>query len=266
MLRYLQYNGIRGSTIDSYIIRVRKFLDYAQSDRPSSSDFEEFRECLLEKNLSRSTINNYSFAIQRYYRLNGESISFKFIRSNNNISYYLEENDVFRIFGSCRNLKHLAMLHVLFYACLRASELCNLDDNDLDLKSRTIRITEAKGGKDGIAFITERCANVIRDYLDVRPQIEIDGRYPLFYTDFGRRWERRGLYRMFMSWKAVAGIKRYGGLHVFSRHTPATIMVAKGYDIRIVQEILRHRDIRTTLRYAHVADTTKREMYEQYLA
>lgn len=64
----------------------------------------------------------------------------------------------------------------------------------------------------------------------------------------------------------VAGIKRYGGLHVFFRHSPATFMVAKRCGIRIVQEILRHRDIRTTLRYAHVVDKTKREMYEQYLA
>jgi len=143
------------------------------------------------------------------------SITFKFIRPNNNIPYYPEEDDVFRILSSCLNLKHLAMLHVLFYGCLRASELCNLDDNDLDLKSRTIRIREAKGGKDGIAFITERCANVLRNYLEVRPAIEIDGKSPLFYTDFSRRWERRAVYRMFMTWKEIAGIKRHGGLHVF---------------------------------------------------
>jgi len=42
-------------------------------------------------------------------------------------------------------------------------------------------------------------------------------------------------------------------------------MVAKGCDIRIVKEVLRHKDIRTTLRYAHVADKTKMERYEQYL-
>jgi len=56
-----------------------------------------------------------------------------------------------------------------------------------------------------------------------------------------------------------------GGVHVFSRHNPATIMIAKGCDCRIVQELLRHKDIRTTLRYAHVSDKTKREKYEQYL-
>lgn len=70
---------------------------------------------------------------------------------------------------------------------------------------------------------------------------------------------------MFMSYKRKAGIEKKGGLHVFSRHTTATILIAKGCDIRIVQELLRHNDIRTTLRYAHVSDKTKRESYEKYL-
>ncbi len=60
---YLQDKGIRNSTIESYIIRVRKFLEFVQNDKPSIVDFESFREHLLEKNLSWSSINNYSFAI-----------------------------------------------------------------------------------------------------------------------------------------------------------------------------------------------------------
>jgi integrase/recombinase XerD len=70
---------------------------------------------------------------------------------------------------------------------------------------------------------------------------------------------------MFITYKIRAGIEKHGRLHVFSRHTSATIMVANGGDIRIVQELLRHRDIRTTLRYAHVSDKTKRGMYDKYL-
>jgi integrase/recombinase XerD len=42
-------------------------------------------------------------------------------------------------------------------------------------------------------------------------------------------------------------------------------MIAKGCDLRIVKEILRHKDIRTTLRYAHVSDKTLREKYNQCL-
>ena len=68
-----------------------------------------------------------------------------------------------------------------------------------------------------------------------------------------------------MSYKKLAGIEKYGGIYVFCRHTPATIMVANGCDIRIIKEILRHNDIRTTLRCAHVSDTTRRKSYEKFL-
>jgi len=42
---------------------------------------------------------------------------------------------------------------------MRASELCNLDDADLDIKTYTILIREGKGGRDGFAFMIEECAN-----------------------------------------------------------------------------------------------------------
>ena len=70
---------------------------------------------------------------------------------------------------------------------------------------------------------------------------------------------------MFMAYKKNARVEKQGGVHVFARHSTATIMVANGCDIRIVQELLRHKDIRTTLRYAHVSDKTKREKYEKCL-
>jgi len=262
---YLKDIGLRESTIESYVGCVGRYLEFAQTDRPSVSDSVKFRELLHEKRLSRSTINNYSFGIRNYHKMLGESIPIQFLKENNHIPYYFDEDDVLKIFSACHNIKHLAMLQTLFYGCLRATELCNLDDGDIDLKNLTIRVREGKGGKDGLVYISNECATILKRYLEVRPSLEIDGHIPLFYTDFGKRWNRRDVYRMFITCKRKAGIAKTGGVHVFARHTPATIMIAKGCDIRIVKEVLRHKDIRTTLRYAHVADKTKRDRYEQYL-
>ena len=99
----------------------------------------------------------------------------------------------------------------------------------------------------------------------IKPQIIVDTRIPLFYTDSGNRWSNGDVNRMFTYYKDKACVTKQGGPHVFSRHTTATLMIAKGCDCRIVKEILRHKDIHTTLRYAHVADKTKRSSYEQYL-
>jgi integrase/recombinase XerD len=262
---YLIDHGFRDSSIISYVGAVERYLDFAKTDRPSPETASKFKEQLHMKKLSRSTINNYSFAIKKYHEMLGEEISLPYLNRNKILPYYFDQDDVLRIFSSCHNLKHYAMMQTLFYGCLRASELCNLDDDDVDFKARTLRIRLGKGGKDGMVLLNDECLKVLRQYLEVRPPLKIDGHSPLFYTDYGRRWDRRDVYRVFITYKQKAGIEKHGGVHVFSRHTPATIMIAKGCDIRIVQEVLRHNDIRTTLRYAHVSDQTKREMYEQFL-
>jgi len=187
------------------------------------------------------------------------------LERNDSLPYYFDESDVLKIFSVCNNIKHLAMLKTLFYGCLRSGELSKLEDKDLDLEKRTLRLRETKGGRDDIALINDDCAETLRIYLKIRPKIEIEGKTPLFYTDHFNFWDRGDVHRMFLTYKEKAGVKKPGAVHVFSRHSPATIMIAKGCDIRIVKEVLRHRDFRTTLRYAHVADKTKREKYEEYL-
>jgi len=157
------------------------------------------------------------------------------------------------------------MLKVLFFGCLRSGELCNLDIPDYDPNSLTLRLRETKNGSDGIAYINDETAKSLNQYLQVRPPLEIDGKEPLFYTDFGHRWTNGHVHRMFLYYKEKAGIEKKGGVHCFSRHSSATLMISRGCDLRSVQALLRHRDIHTTLRYTHLCDAVKREKHSQYL-
>ena len=240
-------------------------LNFAGLDRPSQQDILRFQDALHDLKLSRSTLNQYGYAIKAYHRMFEEKVDYPRLNPNNNIPYYFTSEEVRKIFSVCSNFKHYAMLTTLFYGALRASELCALDDQDINLDSLTIRVRYGKGGKEGLVCINNDCARVLKQYMAARPPLEIDKRKPLFYTDYGQRWKRTDLHRMFTTYKKKACVEKKGGLHVFARHTPATIMIANGCDIRIVKEVLRHDDIRTTLRYAHVSDKTKREKYEQCL-
>ena len=103
------------------------------------------------------------------------------------------------------------------------------------------------------------------DYLKKRPDYKINGMQPVFITDYFRRWNRMDVHRMFREYKDEAGVIKPGGLHVFGRHSPASIMVKNGCDILTIKEIMRHRDIKTTSRYLHLSDQTKRKKYEKYL-
>ena len=261
--RYLQNIGLRSSTIDSHTYRVRKFLVWAEDPCPSIEKAAEYREMQIANGFARSSLNNLGFALKHFYRMNEINFSFPFMKPNDQIPYYFNETDILAIFeAASHHIKHLAMLQTLFYGCLRASELCDLDLNDLDMQDSKLRVRGGKGGKDGLIFIKNEVIQIVRKYLAARPSIESNA---LFITDYGKRWDRKDLWRMFSYYKFKSGVTKPGGLHVFSRHTPATLMVAHGCDISIVQKLLRHNDIKTTLRYAHVSDRTQREAYEKFL-
>lgn len=263
--RYLKGLGLHDETIKLYLGRVGAFLDYAKMDEPSIETANKYRSSLIDKGLSRTHINNTCFGIKKFYQMQNIEWDFIFLKPNEGVPYYFDERDVTAIFNVCSNIKHLAILRTLFYGCLRSTEMCKLDDSDLDLKAKTIRLRETKGGRDDIIYISDECAETLRTYLKIRPEIKIGNRTSLFYTDSMNVWAKNDVHRMFLYYKKKAGITKPGGVHVFSRHTTATLMIARGCDCRIVKELLRHKDIRTTLRYAHVADKTKREKYEQFL-
>jgi len=132
---------------------------------------------------------------QAYHEIMGTPIIIHRLEPNNQIPFYFTE--VEKIFGVIDNIKHLAMLQTLFYARLRASELCALDDSDLDLRTLSVRIRGDEGERDGMAYITDICTITLHRYLAIRPSLVIDERKPLFYSDNGQRWNRSSLYRMF---------------------------------------------------------------------
>ncbi len=254
---------MRATTIETYSECVKNFLNFANSDNPNQKDAEEFRESLFDRNLSRSTINNHCYAMKRYFAAFGEEVRFPRLKIDNTIPYYFDQDEINKIFDSCCNIKHLAMLKTLFFACLRASELANLNDEDLDLDKLMIRVRCGKGGQDGLVPISEDCARCLKIYLAVRPPLVIDGKQPLFYTDYGNRWDRQHISRMFRNYKIASGITKCGGVHVFARHSSATLMISRGCSLNIVQKVLRHKDIRSTLRYAHASETITRDWYNR---
>jgi integrase/recombinase XerD len=95
--------------------------------------------------------------------------------------------------------------------------------------------------------------------------MSIEGRSPLFFSDYGARLDRRDIHRLVIQYKKRAKINKPGGAHVLFRHTPASIMVQNGCDLLTIQHVLRHKDIKTSMRYLHIADDTKRSKYDLFL-
>jgi integrase/recombinase XerD len=147
--------------------------------------------------LARATVNIRRAALLAFYKSQGQDLKLPYLKPNNQVPYFFDGNDVAAIFNSCSNIKHYTMLFLMFHCMLRISDLCNLQDTDIDLRTLTLRIRDGKGGKSALLPIPPECAKVLRSYLEVRPPLEIDGKQYLFYTDWRRKWSRRSFGQTF---------------------------------------------------------------------
>ena len=146
-------------TIEVYTGNVVRYLKFCKTDRPTEDNYIKFKESLHSWKLSRSTINQYGYSIAAYHKMIGNEVKTqapiarqtKSCRSTSRQMKWTRYS-----FSVIENIKHLAMMETLFYGCLRVSELCNLNDEDLDLNSLTIRINNGKGGKSAIVYISDR--------------------------------------------------------------------------------------------------------------
>ncbi|MDD1738667.1 MAG: hypothetical protein LUQ02_03745, partial [Methanothrix sp.] len=108
--RYLENLGFSSQTIDSYLFRCKKYLEFSQTDQPSEDHFAKFRDYLQDKRLARNTMNNYGFATRKYHLMIGKPVEFPYLKPNDTIPFYFNEEDVNKIFFACGNIKHYAML------------------------------------------------------------------------------------------------------------------------------------------------------------
>lgn len=256
---FLGKQGFRQSTIEGYRGNVARYLKHVNSNEPTLQDADKFRELLRRQGVARSTQNQYAYAIRAFHEMIGEKLVVKKLSVNNSSPNFFTTYEIKSIFGSIKNLKHLAIIATLFYGALRVSELCNSDLEDLDILMRTIRI-HGKGGRDATVNLSNDCIRILRQYMKIRLEISTVG--PLFITEYNNRWGRNDVYAMFIRYKKIAGITKPGGVHAL-RHSAATIMLNNGMDLTTVQKILRHSDISTTVRYLHITDETARKKYDQ---
>jgi len=148
----------------------------------------------------------------------------------------------------------------LFLNCgMRLSELVGIDLKDIKFEDRRLTIT-GKGNKQRTVYINNACDKVIKEYLNVRPNISGDDKDALFLSDRKKRISRRMVQTAISEYLETAGLSGYSTHKL--RHTAATLMYQNGVDVRALQEILGHENIGTTEIYTHVDNLQIRQAIE----
>jgi len=154
----------------------------------------------------------------------------------------------------CNVDRNLALAGLLCVLCLRVSEALSIKLSDLDLPENpnaenwgTVRLLR-KGGKEMILPLSEDIYELLRRWLDQRPECGTDH---VFVSLHGKRMSARQAYTIVARALRHAGIvKRSMGPHLL-RHTGASQLIADGMDIRTMQHLLGHSSLVTTSRYVH---------------
>jgi integrase/recombinase XerD len=145
---------------------------------------------------------------------------------------------------------------------MRRLELVNLKLWDLDLERATVTIRQGKGHKDRIIPLGDRAAAWVRKYLDEsRPHVASEpDDHTVFLSNAGEPFSLDYLTEVVRGYVEAAGLGKHGACHLF-RHTMATLMLEGGADIRFIQAMLGHADLKTTQIYTHVAIRQLQEIH-----
>jgi site-specific recombinase XerD len=249
----LKYRNYSPRTIDGYLSCLRDFFTYLSGNYDKYDEFKIKEYLLKKKETGRAgqTINVYLNAIKFFYE-NIVKIPFKinlrYSKTPKRLPLILSRREIENILKSIKNNKHRLMVALAYGAGLRVSEIVSLKVVDLNFEDLNIHIKQSKGAKDRISVIPEKLKN---DLLkNCAGKLSSDY---VFESAQGGRLAERTMQIIFDRACKNAKIDRPATFHSL-RHSFATHLLENGVDVKYVQELLGHQNIRTTQIYTHLTN------------
>ena len=171
------------------------------------------------------------------------------ILSSKEMKRLLNQPDTSTVLG----FRDRAMYEVLYSSGLRVSELIGIRVQDIDLSQSNLFVAESKNFKQRYVPLGDSACRYLAEYIErIRTLLVRDTPVDvLFLSRLGRGLHKTSVFKKLKIYGQRAGIKKNLTVHVF-RHTLATDMLRRGADLRQIQELLGHKNLRTTQIYTHV--------------
>jgi len=205
----------------------------------------------LAKNHSASTLNTAYSALQFYFV---KILCRKFFvnipraKKSHYLPVVLSKSEVARLLVSLINSKHHCIVSLLYGAGLRVSEVVRIKMLDIDFDRMLLRVFQGKGKKDRFTLLPNSLHEVLRNQN--RPKKPTDY---LFTNNRGvGRLTERSVQKVVELASKRAGITKSVHPHTL-RHSFATHLLEAGTDIRYIQELLGHANLKTTQIYTKVS-------------
>ena len=249
----LQLKGITTRTQHNYL-READNLEQYYGKSPEELQESEIKDYLLhllqDKKVSEGTFRFYVAALKALYRtLNREWLVEKicYPKRKKTLPVVLDLSEVEALFAVTENIKHKAILMIIYSSGLRISEAANLKITDIDSKRMMVRVQQGKGSKDRYTILSQTALEQLRQYWrQYRPKEW------LFEGSNDTHLSITSIWQIFHDAKKRAGITKPVSPHSL-RHSFATHLVEAGTSLHHVQLLLGHRSPTTTTVYLHVS-------------
>ena len=235
-------------TIKSYVRIIEDFLK--SSDKISNKDVKEYILKSINKKQSTSYIKQKYSAIKILFKVLGKSAEFDLpnYKKESKIPEVLNKQEIKKIIDSTSNLKYKLIIQFLYSAGLRVSELINLKPRDIDIERKIIYIRNGKGAKDMISlFPISIKEDFLKYLLTYNPKIY------LFESNRNKKYSSKSIEKI-ISKTSLKTLNKKIRPHTL-RHSFATHLLEQGIDLRKIQRLLGHKNLRTTQIYTHIANT-----------
>lgn len=255
MIEDMQLRNFSPHTQKAYVRAVAKFAQFFNQS-PDRLGPEEVRAYLIhlvqQRKLAWGTYNQTLCALRFYYHTtlgkDGSLAGVPCPKVQKKLPVVLSTSEVGRFFNAITNLKHRAMFMAAYACGLRVSELVGLRVGDIDSTRMMIRVFQGKGRKDRYVPLAIRLLEILRAYWAARRPTGwlFPGKFP------DRPIHPRAVHLIGHKIAKRAGLTKRVTVHAL-RHSYATHLLDAGTDLRTIQVLLGHRNIKTTARYTHVS-------------
>jgi integrase/recombinase XerD len=258
MLEELQRRNYSKHTAGAYIRALRDFAAFYHQP-PDKLGPEQIRQYQLhlmrDQGLAPKSVIQKMAAMKFFYvhvlrqRFRWEELPYP--KTRNPLPIILSQEEVRRIIDAANDLFQRAILMTLYSTGMRCEELTNLAIRDIDSERMVVRIRHGKGGKDRDLPLSSKLLETLREYWKwMKPQTFL---FPSRYKSRkGSPITTKGVFDICQTTAQKAGIQKAVGCHTF-RHSFATHLLEAGADLRTIQLLLGHSDIKCTTIYLHLS-------------
>lgn len=266
----MQLLGLSQRTQQTYLYRAKKIIEYFKKP-PEEITNEELRGYFLylknEKKYARATqtiaLCGIKFLFEKTLKKKFDVLNIVRSPRENKLPVILSREEVKSVLKNIRLLRYRSCLTLIYSCGLRLHEAVSLKVEQVDSKRMLIHIQRAKGGSDRYVPLPESTLKLLRlHYKTHRNPILVfpaPGRGEHLESISTKPLSDTSIQTVFKKSLREIGIKKNASVHSL-RHSYATHLLEDGTDIRIIQEYLGHKSIRTTMVYTHLTPLLKNDI------